>query len=121
MEISRKNYATLFIDFVSFAILNIILISIIGYFTIDSGANFNSRLAGLLLSFFIPIFLVFVSKKMDTVERLLKFGSGYIFYLVFGLVTAGFIQMYISMLIPCLLISLGTLYHGDKILKGFDK
>lgn len=89
-------------------LLNMVLMTIIGYMTIDSEANLNSRLGGLLLSFFISIFIVFLTTEMNGLRRLLFFGSGYILYFVLFLAIHGFVDGFISALFPCLLIATAT-------------
>ncbi len=56
---------------------------IIGFLTLDSNANINSRIGALLLSFFIPFFIVLLTQQMNGLERMLKFGTGFLFYIVF--------------------------------------
>ena len=58
--------------------VNLILMGIIGFLTVDSNSNLNSVVGGYLTSLFIPFFIVAVTKRMNGIERLLKFGSGYI-------------------------------------------
>ena len=58
--------------------LNFILIGIIGYLTFDSNANTNSLFGGVLISFLLPLFIVLYTREMGAVERLLKFGLGYV-------------------------------------------
>jgi hypothetical protein len=98
---------------------------VIGYLTLDSEANFNSRLGGLLLSFFIPIFIVTLTKKMNPSERVLKFGTGYIFYILFLLSVRGFklgFQLgWKSGLFICLLISVGVLFYGNSFIFKEEK
>ena len=96
--------------------LNIILMMIIGYLTLDSEANINSRIGAFLLSFFIPFFIVYKTPKMSGIERMLKFGSGYIFYIIFALIMIRYHAALMTGLIPCLLISLGMLYYGKELI-----
>ena len=96
--------------------LNIILMMIIGYLTLDSDANINSRIGAFLLSFFIQFFIVYKTPKMSGIERMLKFGSGYIFYIIFALIMIRYHAALMTGLIPCLLISLGMLFYGKELI-----
>src|SRR6056297_3385676 len=53
--------------------LNLVLMGIMGYLTLDSGANINSKFGGLLLSIFLPFFIVASTPKMSGLDRMLKF------------------------------------------------
>ena len=78
---SRKEIViNLIINATFLLALNLILMMIIGYLTKDSEANINSRIGAFLLSFFIPFFIVYKTQRMSNIERMIKFGSGYIFY-----------------------------------------
>jgi transcriptional regulator with XRE-family HTH domain len=96
--------------------LNFVLMAIIGFLTLDSNANMNSRFGGILLSIFIPIFIVFMTKKMIGLERMLKFGLGYFAYFILIMITQGFPAGFITGLFPCLLLSLGVLYCGQNLI-----
>jgi transcriptional regulator with XRE-family HTH domain len=97
--------------------LNIILMMIIGYMTVDSEANINSRIGAFLLSFFIPFFIVYKTPRMSGIERMLKFGCGYIFYIIVALIMIKYRAALMTGLIPCLLISLGMFYYGKELIK----
>ena len=89
--------------------------------TIARTANWNSRLGALLLSFFIPIFIVLFTQKMDALERILKFGMGFLFYatllfIIQGLQN-GLHEGFNTSLFPCMLISILVLYYGKNIFK----
>lgn len=98
--------------------LNLILMSVIGYLTLDSHANFNSRFGGFLLSFFIPFFIVTLTLKMNDMERMLKFGAGFIMYFIFVVTAHGFPIGFITGLFPCLLIAIGVLYYGGRFIRN---
>jgi transcriptional regulator with XRE-family HTH domain len=113
---SKPNHIELIINYFFLAIINFILIGIIGWTTLASDASINSKFAGFLLSFFIPFFIVFVTNKMSKTERLLKFGSGFLLYIILSIIIVGFPIAFISGLLPCLCVCLLTLFYGDKIL-----
>lgn len=99
-------------------ILNIVLMSIIGYLTLDSNANMNSRLGAFLLSILIPYFIVSKTKDMGGLERMLKFGLGFIIYVVLVLIRVELPHAIFCGILPCLLISIGLLYAGSNIFKN---
>ena len=101
--------------------LNLILMGIIGFLTLDSNANMNSRLGGILLSIFLPIFIVLLTKKMSGMERMLKFGFGYIAYFFLVMITQGFPLGFVTGLFPCLLLSLSVLYFGQKLIEDRNR
>ena len=117
MEISKvKAVGNDITNGIFLIILNLTLIFISGFMTIDSEANINSRVGGFLLSFLIPICIVYQTKSMYGLERMLKFGFGYILYLVGVIIIAGLPLSYTTGLTPCLLISLAVLFYGENIL-----
>jgi hypothetical protein len=92
--------------------------SIIGYLTLDSEANMNSRIGAFLLSFFIPFFIAFKTPKMRGIERMLKFGIGFIVYIIIALFSIRYQSAIMTGLIPCLLIALAVLYYGKELIKS---
>ena len=111
----KRNYGELVSEYFFLLIINMSLMGIIGWMTLDSEANLNTRFAGLLLSFFIPIFIVFMTKSMTKIERLLKFGSGFLIYIVSSIIIVGFPTAFVTGLLVCLSISLLTLFYGDMM------
>lgn len=124
-QTQKRNILTVTINIIYYGILNLILIFTMGYLTLDSEANFNSRIGGFLLSFFIPIFIVLMTKKMNPTERVLKFGSGYISYIIMLFSVRDFIQGFQigwkSGLFICLLFAIGVLTYGDKLIIREEK
>lgn len=116
--IIKRNYGEMFIDYFFLLIINFALMGIIGWMTLDSEANVNTRFAGLLLSFFIPIFIVFMTKSMNKNERLLKFGSGFFLYIISSVIIVGVPTAFVTGLLVCLLISLLTLFYGENLING---
>ena len=111
-----SKYIEIFFNYFFLLIINLTLMGIIGFMTLDSWATINSRFAGLLLSFFIPIFIVFKTSKMSRNERILKFGSGYLIYIITAIIAVGFPKAFVTGLLVCLPISLLTLYYGDLMM-----
>lgn len=100
-------------------VLNMILMGIIGFLTLDIYATVSSRFGGILLSIFLPYAIVTFSKNMSGMERMLKFGFGYMAYFVIVLIMLGFPKGFSTLLFPCLFISLTVLYFGNKLIDVF--
>jgi len=115
-SIKKINIGTRIMDGLYLLGLNLILISIIGYLTLDINANKNSFFGGLLLSLFLNYFIVTLTKKMSGIERMLKYGIGYIVYFIAVMIMHGFVLGIITGLFPCLLISITVLYFGKEIM-----
>lgn len=116
MEITaRKSIANQITNSIFLIVLNLVIISVIGYMTLDSEANFNSRMGGFLLSFFIPFFIVYHTKKMRGIERMLKFGFGIIAYFIASIIIVGIPVSFVTGLLPCLVIALGVLFYGGLL------
>lgn len=117
MELSHKNsIGANVVSVVSYIVINLALMAIFNFLTIDSFANINSRIGALLLSFLIPFFIVSMTSKMPEIERLLKYGFGFMIDIVLIVIIAGFPEGFTSALIPCLTIALGVLYYGGKLI-----
>lgn len=109
----QPNYIEIVFQYFFLIVINLILMSVIGWMTLDSEANLNSRFAGFLLSFFIPFFIVTITSKMTQTERLLKFGTGFLVYIILSIITVGFPTAFVTGLLPCLAISITTLFYGE--------
>ena len=121
MELTKeKSIGAIIVNGIFLIVLNLALMFIIGYLTLDSGANLNSRVGASLLSFFLPMFIVYKTKNMDGMERMLKFGFGFIAYIVLSLLIVGFPQAFVTWLIPCLIVALATLFYGKEILRTIE-
>lgn len=111
----KKNYLQIIVEGIFLIILNLVIIAIYGYVTLASTANMNSRFGGVLLSILLPYFIVSKTKSMSGLERILKFGTGHFFYFILVFVNLGFPNGFVSVLFPCLAISLIMLYYGGKM------
>lgn len=116
VSVKSSNFIEIGFRYFSLVITNLTLMTIIGWMTLDSEANLNSRFAGLLLSFLIPICIVFFTLKISRTQRLLKFGSGFLVYIILAIITVGFPTAFGSGLLPCLSIGLITLFYGDSLI-----
>jgi transcriptional regulator with XRE-family HTH domain len=115
-NIENPTFSELILNYFFLLIINLSLISIIGFMTLDSERSRNSIFAGLLLSFFMNIFIVFKTSRMNRAERTMKYGSGYFVYFLIVLIVSGFITAWTTGLLFCLLISLFTLFYGDRLI-----
>ena len=113
-----NSIGTKIVNGLFFIALNLLLMGTIGYLTLDSNANWNSRFGGLLISFLLPFFIVLITKQMSGLERMLKFGMGYVVYFILVMVKQGFPTGFMTGLFPCLLISLSVLYFGNELTRN---
>jgi len=118
-ETQSKSLGGKITNWIFLIALNFLLMTIFSFLMIDSNANWNSRLGGLIFSMFIPFVIVFLTKKMNGMERMLKFGIGFIIYIILAIIMIG-IQTAIILVIPFLLVALSILYYGNGILKLID-
>lgn len=115
---SFSNIGTQIVNGLFLVALNLVLMTIFGYLTLDSAQrNIHGIVGAFLLSFFMPFFIVFFTQHMSGLERMLKFGSGFIIYFLTGMYAWGFPKGFISGLFPCLLIATAVLYFGHVIIK----
>jgi len=117
----KRSIISFIINGIFLILLNLLLMLITGYFTL-SADSINCKVGGILLSFFIPFFIVYYSQKMNPTERILKFGSGYLMYPITLIYAQGFMGAlragFSSWLFSCLLISVGVLFYGNALLKA---
>ena len=114
-NIKVNNIGSTLVNGAFLVILNLSIITVIGYLTLDSEANFNSRIGAVLLSFFIPYFIVTKTTGMNDLERMLKFGAGFIFYAISSSIMIGFPKAFGVFLLPCLALGLATLFYGRRL------
>ena len=117
---NQKGIAEKIVNALFLLILNMVLVAIISFLTMDSFANFVSRFAALLLSVFIPFFIVFLTKRMSGMERMLKFGFGMIASFIHVMILHGFPTGFIHGLFPAILIFLTVLYFGKDLVKNWE-
>ena len=103
-------------------ILNLILMITLGFLTLESNANINSRIGAFIMSFFIPFFIVYWTPKMNGIERVLKYGFGFIVQIFTYLIASEFgprlqTGLTTNFILPCLIISIGVLYYGKFLLR----
>jgi len=109
-SISRK-----ILSIVGLIIFNLGMMMLIGVLTLDSFANQNSRLGGYVISFLLPYLIVLKTPDLTTKSRLLKYGSGFILYVMLILIRVDIIHALKSGVLPCLLISIAVLVLSPKL------
>jgi uncharacterized membrane protein len=117
MKLTKDNLMATIVSYFFLLLFNVILMIIPGYLTLDSNANLNSRFGAVLLSILIPYVIVTKTRDMNGIERMLKFGSGYVFYIASAAIVVGIGPTIVTGLIPCLLLSVWILFAGNGILK----
>jgi transcriptional regulator with XRE-family HTH domain len=115
---SLKTIIKRSLDIFFIIILNLILVSVTAYLTIDSSANTNSRFAGLIISIILPLLIVFLT-NISAVQRLVKYGLGYIIFGLLVITLHGFPTAFSTALVPCLIFSIAILQYGDRIIHNF--
>ena len=117
----KDKFSSAIVNGVYLVLFNLSLIFLLAFLTLDSNANINSRVGAFLLSLCVPFFIVVFTQKMSETERLLKFGAGFVAYIIMRMILNGFQdEMRIGLgtgLFFCIIISIGILYYGKTILK----
>ena len=72
-------------------------------------------MAAILLSFFIPFFIMFQTKTLSAIKRLFYYGTGLILYAILVLTIVEFPICITNGLIPSISIVLAVLFYGDFI------
>lgn len=98
-------------------LLNIVFVLITAYLTIGSPHNPSSLFAAYLISFLLPMFLVFLTPHTTGSSRFLKFGVGYLVYAILLWIKTGLPIAFLSGLIPCSIISISVIYFGHLLFK----
>lgn len=114
---NKKSIGEIIANLVFLIVFNITLMSVFGYLTLDPYDIINSRIGALLLSFFVPFFIVLKTINMRNTERLLKFGTGFIVYFILILFSIGIPRGFVSTLIPCIFLNLAVLFYGKELFK----
>ena len=96
-------------------VFNILLVSIIGFLNLSAFANLNSQIGGYIVATLVAYIVVTKTKDLDRNVRLLRFGTGLIFYFALILFTIGFIEGIKIGILPCIGVFLLLTYFGDVI------
>ena len=81
-SIKSQKYGIVIINYLFLIVLNLAMMGTFGYLTLGSQGNLGSKFGGVLLSIFLSLFIVCITKKMSGIERFIKFGSGFIIYIL---------------------------------------
>ncbi|EMR01336.1 helix-turn-helix domain-containing protein [Cesiribacter andamanensis] len=95
------------------ALLNLGMMAIIGYLTLDSAATLNSRVGALLLSICLPLLVVYKTPHLEAATRVLYYGTGFFMYMLLAIAFVGVPEAFVTGLIPCLSLALAVLYFGQ--------
>jgi len=115
-SIKSQKYGIVIINYLFLVVVNLAMMGAFGYLTLGSEGSLSSKFGGVLLSIFLPFFIVCLTKTMSGIERMIKFGSGFVIYIILVFYKPGFSIGFISGLFICLPIALGILFYGNKIL-----
>ncbi len=112
----KKSIANIAINIVFLIVLNFAMMLLLGYLTLDTNATLNSKIAAYFLAFLMPFFVVYKTRKMSGLERFLKFGIGFVAYIILGIIIMGFPYSFMSGLLPVLTIAAATMFFGNDFL-----
>ena len=115
-ETPKKPVAETIVSYFFVILLNLIIMSIFGFLTLDSEANANSKLGALFLAVLIPLFIVEKTRQMQPLVRLIKFGSGLLIYLILVTCKHKFLPELLTGFYPSLLLALSVLFYGGNLL-----
>jgi transcriptional regulator with XRE-family HTH domain len=110
----QKGWHSRIINGIFLIVLNGAMMSVIGFLTLDTGANLNSRIGAILLSICMPLLIVANTQQLHPAKRLLQFGSGFFCYILLAIAIIGFPEAFVTGLVPSLTIALAVLYYGKK-------
>ena len=111
-----KQIAAILLNIGFLIVLNLTIMTMFGYLTIDSNTSTNSRVGAMGLGFLLAHFINSVTPKMTNIERLVKFGTGVMIYIIIIWKSWGFPFMFVRMLTPSILVYLCMLFYGNEIM-----
>ncbi len=95
-------------------VLNLRMLTTIGYSAQDSHTNFDNQVDAVLVSISMPFVIVQQTKHIEGLKRMLMFGTGLILSIITSLSLVGFPYSFFTGLIPCLTIALVVLFYGGN-------
>ena len=104
------------IDFGFLILWNLLIVLVYGFLTLDSNATLNSKVAAVLLGFLLPYFIISKTLQLSGAQRLVKYGSGLLLYLILVAVKVRFPPALLLGFYPSILIALCLLYYGNSIM-----
>ena len=122
MIISHKvPIAHHFVYYIGLLLINLIIMHVIGFLTLDSFATFNSQVGGIIISILLPTVIIKFTPEMGRIERFLKFGLGNIIYIILVLIQVEIQHAITCFILPCLLFYLVLLYFPEFFSPGLKK
>ena len=107
-----------FIRVSKYIVINVLIVLTLGYLTIESHANGNSRFGALLISVLLPYTIYRSTECWNRRRRFFIYGLGVSVYLFVGILKVGIYDMWYSTFIPCCVSYLVFLFLSDRIFKG---
>lgn len=114
---AQKSTTETLIRFFFLVVINFAIVFILGFMTIDSAANFNSTIGGIIIGFLLGFFVIFFTPNLNRTERFLKYGLGTIIYLLTFILLHSFPKTFLSGLLFAGVLFLGVLFYGERLLK----
>ncbi len=115
MHNKLAKYLSGMFNFLFLALLNLLYVLILGFMTMDSNANWNSRLGALFLSFFISIFFAYQTPNVSGLKRMFMFGSGLYVYLILAMFQPGLRVFIPTLLWGCIIVAEVVLFYGNDL------
>lgn len=112
----ENKWGSLMLNGLFVGVLNLAMMAIFGFLTLDTAANMNSRVGAYFLSIFMPLLVVAFTQHLPPTKRVLLFGGGFFGYILLAIVMVGFPEAFVKGLIPSLTIALTVLYYGNGLL-----
>lgn len=120
-NLETKSYKSLWFHNAYLIITNFVILSVFGFLTLDSNANFNAFVGSIMLSIFIPIGLYYFTPKLQSIERFTKLSVGLWLYLLALIILHGFDQPFKTGLIYVVTIYSFVLYYLPNLKQALKK
>lgn len=98
-------------------LINLATVSIVGYLTLDSHANTNSKVACYIIAVILPLLVISFTSKMNRYSRFFYFSSGLLLYAIAASVHPGIPEAFVTGLLPAILLFCAVLYFGHSLFK----
>jgi len=113
---TRKDYGSNVLNFIFLVLLNLLFVTVFGYLTMDSSANFNSKIGAVFLGFFISYFIVSKTPEITGTERIVRYGIGLFAYFLLATFRHHFPASLLLGLYPSIAIYLSVLFYGKYLI-----
>ena len=115
---TQNSYTETAIENLFLIVINLIIMTIFGFLTLDSHANLNSKIGAVILSLFLPYFIVSKTSNLYNVHRLIKYGGGMIVYIILVAIKIKFPTDLLLGFYPSIILYLIILYYGNALGKS---